>query len=105
MKMKVKWHTRARSRWMNACDYILQKFGIHSQERFILSTAEWIGILKQMPQIGIIEPLLIHRVKGYRSVTINKLSKLIFFVKEDTIYIADFWDTRREPRMLSKELK
>ena len=48
MKMKVKWHTRARSRWMNACDYILQEFGIHSQESFILSTAEWIGILNQL---------------------------------------------------------
>lgn len=102
--MKVKWCTRARSRWLATGDYIQQQFGIRSRENFILTTAEWIGVLKQMPQIGATEPLLLNRRKTYRSIVINKLSKLIYYIKGDTLYIADFWDTRREPKSLTKNL-
>ena len=103
--MKVKWHTRARSRWLATGDYIRQHYGIRSQENFILATAEWVGILKQMPQIGAMEPLLANRSISYRSIVINKLSKLIYYIKEDTICIADFWDTRRESKTLTKDIK
>ena len=103
--MKVIWYTRARLRWLSTGDYIRQAFGVRAQETFILSTAEWIGILKQMPQAGMLEPLLTHRTKDYRSVVINKLNKLIYFIEDNTIYIADFWDTRREPQEQANRLK
>lgn len=105
MKMKVKWYSGARSRWLAIGDYILQNFGARSHEKFILSTVEWIGVLKQMPQIGALEPLLSERSKSYRSIVINKQSKLIYYINGDTICIADFWDTRREPKLLVKGIK
>lgn len=32
--------------------------------------------------------------------TIRKLSKIIYFVEEDILYIADVWATRQDPNYL-----
>ncbi|MCR5453706.1 MAG: hypothetical protein K6F33_01805 [Bacteroidales bacterium] len=40
-----------------------------------------------------------NRFKSYRSIIINNLSKMVYFVDDnaDTIYIAAFWDCRQDP--------
>jgi len=42
------------------------------------------------------------RAVGYVLLSFNKL---IFYVKNDTIRIVAFWDTRREPKALIKDLE
>ena len=37
------------------------------------------------------------RAKTYRSVIVNGLNKMVYYVEDDTVYIAAFWDTRMEP--------
>ena len=49
-------------------------------------------------RFGFPDPLFSHRRYVYRSVIINGLSKLVYYVDNDSIYIAAFWDTRREPK-------
>ena len=54
--------------------------------------------------MGLVEPLLEGRNKVYRSLVIHKLYKLVYYVDEETIYIADLWDVRRDPDRLIARL-
>ena len=55
-------------------------------------------MLQRSPYIGPIDPLFDDRPVTYRSVIINGLSKMVYYIDDDVIYIAAFWDTRREPK-------
>ena len=54
-------------------------------------------LLAANPRLGITEPLLAGRKREYRSIVVHKLFKLVYYVKDETLYIAALWDTRREP--------
>lgn len=45
------------------------------------------------------------RARTYRSVIINGLNKLVYFTEGDILYIAGFWDTRREPKNQARQTK
>ena len=49
------------------------------------------------PDGGAIEENLSTPEVTYRYRHIKGLSKMLFRVEGDTIYIVDFWDTRKEP--------
>ena len=57
------------------------------------------------PGIGSYEPLLVERPEGFRSVVVHRNCKLVYYVDGDTLYIADLWDTRREPRAQAGDVK
>ena len=44
-----------------------------------------------------------NRVREYRSIVVGTLNKIIYYVDSDVIYIADFWDVRREPKTLAEQ--
>ena len=50
-----------------------------------------------MPTMGKIDPLFAHRKQTYRSIIVRRLNKVVYYVKDDTLHVAAFWDTRREP--------
>ena len=54
-------------------------------------------LLAANPGLGRKEPLLEGHPKGFRSIVVHKYCKLIYYVEEDGLHIADLWDTRREP--------
>lgn len=43
--------------------------------------------------------------KPYRGIVIHKHCKIIYYVEDNTLHIADLWDTRREPKVLVQSLK
>ena len=47
-----------------------------------------------MPNSGSIEWNDSDETTLYRYRLINRISKMLYFIKENTIYIADFWDVR-----------
>ena len=61
--------------------------------------------LKCSPGIGQIDPLFSNRAKTYRSVIINGLNKLVYFVSDDILYIAAFWDTRMDDEDQASQVK
>lgn len=61
-------------------------------------------LLKDNSYLGRIEPLLDEASVAYRSITVNKLNKIIYYVNDDTIEIVDFWDTRMDPLQLSNRV-
>lgn len=99
--MIIHWHKRAASQLHQVEDYILRDFGErirHEVEQVVLALAE-------MPTMGQLDPLFAHRKETYRSLIVRRLNKIVYYVKGDTLHIAAFWDTRREPKNQARQTK
>ena len=95
--MKVKWETTAKNGMRNVARYVNKKFGRQARKDFIQKVKDAEELMTSQPNIGPIDPLYSNRPKTYHSIIINGLSKMVYRIDGDTIYIVDFWDTRREP--------
>lgn len=102
--MNVIWLERAEKSMRHTESYILREFGEMASEHFIKEVKEVAYLLEKMPELGHFEPLLAEYKQGYRSIVINRLNKLIYYIKDNTILIAAFWDCRREPKKLLKDI-
>jgi len=96
--MTVTWDSEARKNFRHVSRYIRDKFGVKAQQRFVKEVDDLALLLIANPNLGFIDSLFDGRSKTYRSVVINGLSKLVYLVEDDTIYVVAFWDTRREPK-------
>ena len=103
--VEVVWSEEALKSWSEIVDYLILEFGIESVERFQENLEEWEDTLSHSPFIGKEEPLLSHRSNSYRSIVINRLNKLIYYLENEKIIIADLWDTRREPKEQAMRVK
>ena len=103
--MRVEWSPRALHEWENTVRYVFREFGRKAAEEFEQDILRWEERIAVNPELAHQEPLLKNRAKFYRGLIVSKHSKLIFYVEEEVIYIADLWDMRREPSRLSKHLK
>ena len=56
------------------------------------------------PNIGKTEPYLENRPIVFRSLVVRKYNKIVYFILDDHIEVAAFWDTRREPVSQAKEV-
>ncbi len=95
--MRVIWDPKAKEARTKVANYIRREFGAKRKTRFLQEVREMTQKLKHSPGIGQIDPLFADRARTYRSVIINGLNKLVYFVSDDILYIAGFWDTRCEP--------
>ena len=103
--MKVIWLHRAEMSLHSIEEYILSEYGEIVRERFMQEVKDVAYLLEKMPELGHFEPLLSEYEQGYRSIVINHLNKLIYYIKDDIILIAALWDTRREPKSLTRDMK
>ena len=95
--MRVIWDSRAKEAQRQIAAYIRHQFGVKFEKNFMQKVDQTVCMLVKSPNIGRIDPLFADRPIAYRSIVINGLSKLVYYIKDDTIRIAAFWDTRREP--------
>lgn len=88
-------------------DYGELHFGRRAAEKLHTSIVQSMRLLQLQPYIGVTEPLLAGRKYVYRSFVVHKHFKLIYYINEEVgeIYIADLWDTRREPLRQAEPLK
>lgn len=103
--MKVSWSKRASDAVARTSVYILAMFGPKASEDFLQEVQHVLDLLESNPCLGPVEPLLAQKTKPYRSVVLNHLNKVVYYIKDDTIRIAAFWDTRREPKAQADKLK
>ena len=102
--MKVIWTEQALYDWQVIADYIFDRFGLNALIDFHEETrAQQTGIVR-FPDGG--APLSSKRRQRceFRYVPINKLSKIIYHVDGETIYVDVFWDVRQDPKRLAKRL-
>ena len=98
------WHQEAENAWYSMAVYC-STLGRKSLNRFMANIQDWVNSLALNPNMGQREPMLENRAKPYRSIVAHKNCKIIYYVENDTLHIADLWDTRREPRQLTQSLK
>lgn len=103
--MRIEWSPRALREWENTVRYIFREFGRKAAEEFEQDIAKWESRIAINPELAHQEPLLKERTKLYRGLIVSRHSKLIFYVEDEVVYIADLWDMRREPSRLSRRLK
>lgn len=103
--MKVSWSKKAGDAVVQTSVYVLDKFGPKASEEFLKEVQHVSDLLESNPCLGPVEPLLAQKSKPYRSVVLNILNKIVYYIKGDTIRIAAFWDTQREPKAQADRLK
>ena len=103
--MKIHWHKRAVAQLHQIEEYVLHDFGERVRQEFMDDVEQAVISLTDMPTIGKLDPLFVHRKLAYRSVIIRRLNKVVYYVKGETIHIAAFWDTRREPKNQAKQTR
>ena len=102
--MKVIWSLQAKENLQNTSNYIRKEFGKISKQKFLDEVLHVAVLLESNPYLGLIEPLLDEAPVEYRSIVVNHINKLVYYIHENTIEIVVLWDTRREPESLIKEL-
>lgn len=94
----------AKSQIRETAKYIHREFGKVSKDKFMKSvrlTRKLIGI---NPYLGKMEPLLESIPGNYRSIVVNSLNKMVYHIVNNGIEVLAFWDVRREPNSLKKQV-
>ena len=103
--MQVIWEKQALEQLDRMIEYGQDTFGERVARKFYERIKSYDALLAGNPHLGIREPLLEDYPQRFRSIVAHKNCKIIYYVENDTLHIADLWDTRREPRQLSQSLK
>ena len=103
IKMNVIWHKQAREALRETAVYIRKNYDLKVKENFRNEVDCVETFLQSNPYMGPVEPLLADLPDGFRSIVVNHLNKIVYYVEDDTIHIADFWDTRREPKKQAQQ--
>ena len=103
--MRVVWDPQALEARTQVAAYIRREFWAKRKTRFLQEVRDMTQRLKRSPGIGQIDPLFLDRARTYRSVIINGLNKMVYFIEGDILYIAGFWDTRMEPEDQAAQVK
>lgn len=54
------------------------------------------------PEMAAVEQLLQERPETFRSLVVRHTYKVVYYIKDTVIYIADVWDCRQFPEKLEK---
>ena len=103
--MIIHWHKRAATQLQQVEDYVLQHFGERICKEFMDEVEQVVTELADMPTMGKLDPLFAHRKQAYRSIIVRRLNKLVYYVKDNTLHVAAFWDVRREPQEQAQQTK
>ena len=101
--ISIHWHKRAVAQLYQVEDYILRDFGEKVRKEFMKDVEKAVIRLTEQPEMGYINPLFSHRKKAYRSIIVRRLNKIVYYIDNNTLHIAAFWDTRKEPKRQARK--
>jgi len=84
--------------------YIQSMFGVKARMEFQQDFHRIIKLLRDNPNLGPVESALEEAPTTYRSIVVNRLNKIIYWINNGVIEIVDFGDTRMEPESLARQL-
>ena len=94
--MKIRWKDEAKASMLQIAKYINIKFGKKSRLKFIQRVQDMEKSIKNNPFFPKVDPLFDGYGKEFRSVFINGLSRMVYYVDGDIIRIVAFFDGRRD---------
>lgn len=101
--MRYEWTDYAKEGRDQIADYIYDRFGEKRSMKFLDDVDEAVDMILHHPSIGTIDPLFADRSVTYRSVIVDGLSKMVYHVEDEVIYISAMWDCRREPQVQAEQ--
>ena len=96
--MRIVVNDEAKEKIRQTAKYIQNKFGKKARVDFRNEIDHVSRLLRNNPYLGPAEPFLAEAPVPYRSIVVNRLNKMVYWINGDVIEIVDFWDTRREPK-------
>lgn len=103
--MRIIVNDEAKKRIRATARYIHKKFGKKARLDFGDEIEHVVNLLHDNPCIGHAEPYFADAPVLYRSIVVNRLNKMVYWINEDVIEIVDFWDCRREPEKMAEQVK
>ncbi len=91
---------QAKQEIRQAAKYIREEFGRKRRDEFLQEIREARRHIEMNPYMWPLEPYLTELPGMYRGYVMNRINKIVYRVDDDIIYIADFWDVRRNPESL-----
>ena len=102
--MRILWSLLAHASYERIKDTIFEKFGYRAEQDYVIAVDKAIKQVAEFPNSGKRE-LELADDGSVRSVPVRKLSKIIYYVEDDTLYIADVWATRQDPDYLKNRFE
>ena len=97
--MTIYWSNQAVAAFWEIRDNIYNRFGIEAENDYVSAVDEALQNAINFPKTGV-EELELSPDGTVRSVLINRLSRIIYYIEEDILYVADVWDVRQDPHTL-----
>lgn len=101
---QINWSKRAERSYGQILDYIAGEFGKTRAKKYAVKVFVDVSKLPTNPRLGQEEPLLEGARYEFRRLVIEDLTKVIYRITDDSIEIADVWDTRQDPKELVQRL-
>ena len=104
--MKLIWERIAKEQLKEVAKYIRVDFGVKREKIFQQEISHATRMLLLNPYMGALDPLFSERTIAYRSILVNRLNKMVYYVDDnEIIHISAFWDCRRNPETQAKLVK
>ena len=101
MNMRLKWHPLAFNDLEEVVIYCRYRFGATTALGVKEKIRSSIKLLKTNPYLGSIEPLLSGcTALEYRTLLVNRRTKVIYTVHADYVYIHLLWDVRQDDKQM-----
>lgn len=98
--MNVIWLPIAYQQVKEAINYTELHFGKIAKRKLQQKLKAGEILLADFPQSGIIESLLSHRPENFRSLVINKIYKIVYFIDVNNVVITTLWHCQQDPEHL-----
>jgi plasmid stabilization system protein ParE len=79
-----------------------------NQQRAIIlynSILDEVERLKDFPKIAQIEPALINERQEFRSLVVQHIYKVVYYIEGEIVYIAAIWDCRQSPKTNQRKVR
>ena len=100
----IRWSLLAYDAYQNISDDIMKRFGYKAKIDYEKEVDKTVQLLAKFPDQGKQEFELAED-GSVRSMSVRKLSKIIYFEEEGILHIADVWATRQDPNYLKERFE
>lgn len=102
--MRIRWTNYAIIAYSEVLKFLVNCNGVAFARKFRARVNNYQRILRSDPLIGSVELSLSDRPLSYRKCVVDEHHKIIYYVGNNEIVVADVWDTRQDPDYLSSRI-
>ena len=97
--MKILWSDQATAVFWSIRDRLFDSFGIEAENNYLDEVDEALKQVTKFPKTGVPEYEL-SADGSVRSILVHGRSRIVYYVEDDVLYVADVWELRQDPNAL-----